>query len=201
MEIPLGVDVHCTDGHCGQSSYIVLDPTSEKITHLVVRGSDGSRTERLVPVQLIDRTAAEVILLRATKEEFGQLEPFEQTHFVYKDLPHHATDPQLTALWPYVTPAKRVVDEKVRTIAPGELAVQRGASVRATDGRVGKVDQFLIDPGSGNITHLCLREGHPWGNAVICIPVSEIDEIQERLVQLKIDKKAIEALPRIPIEG
>ncbi|MCL7453441.1 MAG: hypothetical protein M8467_10390 [Anaerolineae bacterium] len=201
MEIPLGVDVHCTDGRCGRSSYIVLDPITEKVTHLVVREPSPTRIERLVPVQLVDQTAAEVILLRATKEEFGQLEPFEQTQFVYKDLPHHTTDPQLTALWPYVSPAMRVVDKKIRAIPPGELAVRRGAWVRATDGRVGKVDQFLIDPTSGHISHLCLREGHPWGDAVICIPVAEIDEIQERLVQLKIDKQTIEALPRIPIAG
>jgi hypothetical protein len=50
--------------------------------------------------------------------------------------------------------------------------------VRATDGRVGRVDEFLVDPESGNITHLCLRKDHLWGDKLVCIPVSEIDLIE-----------------------
>ena len=69
----------------------------------------------------------------------------QQTDFIYADIPHYAMDPKLTLLWPYVVPAKRMVDEKVRRIPPGELAVRRGARVRATDGRVGRVDEFLVD--------------------------------------------------------
>ena len=37
MEIPLNVDVHCSDGHCGRSTYIILNPTTEQVTHLVVK--------------------------------------------------------------------------------------------------------------------------------------------------------------------
>ena len=72
--------------------------------------------------------------------------------------------------------------------------------MRATDGRVGRVDVFLVDPESGHITHLRLREGHPWGEKQVCIPVSAIDHIKEKVVHLKIDKKTIEAMPSIPVK-
>jgi hypothetical protein len=103
-------------------------------------------------------------------------------------------------MWPYVVPAKRIVDKSIRPIPPGELAIRRGARVRATDGRVGRVDEFLVDPDSGNITHLCLRKGHPWGDRAVCIPVSEIGEIKENAVDLKVDKEAIASLPSVPIK-
>jgi sporulation protein YlmC with PRC-barrel domain len=200
MEFPLDAEVHCTDGRCGRSTHVVLNPTTEQITHLVVRERRPSSVERLVPVLLVARTAAEVILLDCTREEFSRLEPFNQTEFVYGDLPHHATDPSLTMLWPYAVPAKRIVDEKIRPIPPGELAVRRGARVEATDGRVGRVDEFLVDPDSGDITHLCLRETRLRGDKVVCIPVSKIDEIKEKVVYLKVDKETVASLPSVPIK-
>lgn len=201
MEFPLDADVHCTDGRAGRSTYIIVDPTTEKVTHVVVRERQPSRAERLVPVKLVTNTAAELILLNCTLEQFSKLELFNQTHFLHGDLPHHATDPKLTLLWPHATPATRTVDGKIRAIPPGELAVRRGASVRATDGRIGRVDQFIVDPDSGNITHLCLREGHLWEGKQLCIPVSAIDRIREKVVHLKIDKDAVAALPSIDIES
>ncbi|MFC2036421.1 PRC-barrel domain-containing protein [Chloroflexota bacterium] len=200
MELPLDAEVHCTDGRCGRSTHVVLNPATEKITHIVVKEKRPSRVERMVPVVLVAKTAAKVILLGCSLTEFSALEPFNQTDFVYGDLPHHATDPNLTALWPYVVPAKRMVHESVRPIPPGELAVRRGARVRATDGRVGRVDEFLVDPENGNITHLCLRKEHVWGDKLVCIPVSEIDEIREKVVHLKVDKEAIASLPSVPVK-
>ena len=200
MEFPLDADVHCSDGRCGRSTYVILNPATEEVTHLVVQEKRPSRIERLVPAQLVANTAAEVVLLNCTLEEFANLEPFNQTEFVYTDLPHHARDPSLTLLWPYVVPTKRVVDQRIRAIPPGDLAVRRGAQVRATDGRVGTVDEFVVDPDSGHITHLGMREGHVWGDRYVCIPVAEIDHIEERVVHLKIDRNAIAALPSIPVK-
>lgn len=200
MEFPLDAEVHCTDGRCGRSTHVVLNPATDQITHLVVRGRRPSSVERLVPVMLVARTAAEVILLDCTREEFARLEPFNQTEFVYGDLPHHASDPSLTMLWPYAVPAKRIVDERIRPIPPGELAIRRGARVRAADGRVGRVDEFLVDPDSGGITHLCVRATHPRGDKMVCVPVSEIGEIKEKVVYLKLDKEAVASLPSVPMK-
>jgi sporulation protein YlmC with PRC-barrel domain len=200
MEYPLNADVHCTDGRCGRSTYVVLNPATEQITHIVVKEKQPSRTERLVPARLVANTAAEAILLNCSTEEFSRLEPFNQTHFIHGDLPYHATDPSLTMLWPYAVPAKRIVDEKIRPIPPGELAVQRGARIEASDGRVGRIDEFLVDPDSGYITHLCLREGRLRGDRVICIPVTEIGEIKEKIVHLKVDKESVAALPSYSVK-
>ena len=200
MDFPLGVEVHCSDGRCGRSSHIILNPATEKVTHLVVRERRPSRVERLVPIVLVTETAAEVILLDCTLEEFAALEPFNQTEFVYGDLPHHATDPSLTLLWPYAVPAKRIVDEKIRPIPPGELAVRRGTPVRATDGQVGRVEEFVVDPDTGYITHLCLREGRLRGDRELCVPVADIDHIQEKVVYLKVDKETIASLPSFPVK-
>ena len=58
-----------------------------------------------------------------------------------------------------------------------------------------------MDPESGNITHLCLRKVHLWGEKLVSIPVSEIDLTEEKVVHLKIDKKTIEAMPSVPAKS
>ena len=199
MKIPLNVDVHCADGRCGLSTYIIYNPAAETITHVVVKEARSPQTERLVPVGWVKETTPELILLDCTRAEVENLEPFNQTEFVRRDVPHYAADPQLTLLWPYRVPAQKVVADTVRQIPPGELAVRRGARVRATDGRVGQVDEFMIDPDNGLITHLVLREGLPWDRRHVDIPVSAIDRIEENEVYLNLDKKSIEALPFIQL--
>ncbi len=102
-------------------------------------------------------------------------------------------------LWPYATPATGFIMIENEHIPANELAVRRGASVEATDGHAGRVDEFLIDPIDNTITHLVLREGHLWGQKNITIPMSQIDRFEENTVWLKLDKQSIEALPAIPI--
>jgi sporulation protein YlmC with PRC-barrel domain len=101
-------------------------------------------------------------------------------------------------LWPYSVTEGGFVTEKEH-IPVNELAIRRGASVEATDGRVGRVDEFLINPDKDLITHLMLREGHLWGQKDVTIPVNQIDHYLENTVYLKLDKHEIEALPAIPI--
>ncbi|MFN2166188.1 MAG: PRC-barrel domain containing protein, partial [Anaerolineae bacterium] len=58
---------------------------------------------------------------------------------------------------------------------------------------------FLVDPSTGHITHLVLREGHLWGQRDVTIPVSQIDHFDDDSVSLALDKDSIEALPAIPV--
>jgi hypothetical protein len=62
------------------------------------------------------------------------------------------------------------------------------------------VDEFVVDPDTGYITHLALREGHVWGDRAVYIPVADIDEISERAVHVKLDKDTIGSLPSIPVK-
>lgn len=100
-------------------------------------------------------------------------------------------------MWPFVVP--KWVEVEHESIPPGELGVRRGARVRATDGNVGRVDEFVVDPTSGHITHLVLREGLPWDQEEVTIPITEIDRIEEKTVYLKLDKDSVEALPAVPV--
>ncbi len=103
--------------------------------------------------------------------------------------------------YPYVTPDNTIqVPVEHQQVPPGELAVRRGTAIEATDGYVGHVDEFVVNPENGHITHLVMREGHLWGQKDVIIPLSAMGEIREDSVLLKIDKQQVEVSANLPGE-
>lgn len=198
MDIPINAEVYCADGLCGHSTYIVLNPTNEEITHFVLRELQFPNIERLVPIQLIIQSIPTKITLRCHKADLSKMDAFIKNEFLYSDLAGYGNDPYL--LWPYAIPDSTGIPIVEEQIPLEELAIRRGATVKATDGHIGKVDEFLVNPENDHITHLILREGHLWGQRDVTIPVSQIDRIEEQTVYLKMDKRAVQTLPTVPVK-
>jgi len=210
MDIPLDTDVFCSDALCGRSKAVVINPVSEKITHIVVATQEMLHSEYLVPVDLIEESKPDRIQLRCNRNKLATLDPFHRAKFVrLSDLkaadrpPSEIPEAQVSSiwLWPYVTASGgfgTYID--LEQIPPGELAVHRGAKVIATDGPVGQVDEFIINPETDNISHLVMREGHFWGQKEITIPISDIERAESDVVYLKLGKDEIEKLPAAPVK-
>lgn len=202
MDIPVDAKVYCQGEACGRCAYVVINPVLRKVTHLVVRKDGIIPNEWLVPVDWVAETSPDQIRLSCTREELEGAEPFVETELITGRESYSSYDyPSDKYMeFPYVAPGAPIpVPLEHRNIPPDELAIRRGAKVEARDGRIGRVDEFMIDPSTGNITHLILTEGHLWGKKDVAIPVSEIDRIEESTVYLKLTKKQVEALPAIPI--
>ena len=211
MEIPLNAQVEYTDGVCwhsaGRSVYVLINPVIDQVTHLVVREDSSPNTELIVPVEFVSETIADKIRLRCTKAELEQMDPFVKTEFVEKKLSDTnfvyadgMSGMGSSYFMPFVTPEMTVqIPVEHLQIPPGELAVRRGTRVEATDGYVGKVDEFVVNPKNGHITHLMMREGHLWGQKDVIIPLSVMGEHREDTVFLKVDKQQIESLPTFPV--
>ena len=207
MEIPLNAQVECTDGVCGHSVYVLVDPLVDKVISLVVKETSSPNTEYIVPVDVISATIADTIQLRCSKAELEKMNPFVQTEYIAEKLPDR--DFMYTGgvygmgsyyYLPYVTPEVTVqVPVEHRQIPLGELAIRRGTRVEATDGYVGKVDEFVVNPKNSHITHVVMREGHLWGKKDVIIPISAMGETREDTVVLKLDKHQVESLPTFPV--
>ena len=200
MDIPLNAQVECTDGVCGRSEYVLINPVIDRVTHLVVKEDSIPNTEYIVPVDSVTETINETIHLRCTKAELEKMDPFIKTTFIEEQLP--VINPGYGGglgtyfYLPLVTPLETVqVPVENKQVPAGELAVRRGTRVEATDGYVGKVDEFVVNPQSGHITHLVMREGHLWGKKDVIIPLSAMDVTHEDTVFLKLDKHQVESLP------
>lgn len=214
MQIPIDVKVLYKDGSAaGHTAAIILDPKTQQVTHVVVRGAGSLIGEYLVPVAEIDKSTQHEITLHWNQAELAAAPRFDKVVAAGTNdgVPAEGSLGQAALYWPYggadllgvdpldgammaAAPAYFQVEQ-----APGdEIAVHTGAHVEATNGGVGKVDEFLIDRKSGTVTHLVLRHGHLWGKREIRVPVHAIDHIQDDTVYLKLDKAAIEDLPDQP---
>lgn len=197
-DIPLKAKVQCSDGHGGSVTAVIVNPVTESITHIVVQ--DEGLGDHLVSLDAIGETSENEIKLTCTKDELAAMIAFTEKHFMEVDA---TNDPNFQGQWysPYVASVNTdVVQINEEQVPPGELAIHRGTDISATDGHVGVLDEFVIDPESGHVTHVVLRKGHLWGKHDVAIPMSAIDHTEYDVVYLNIDKDAVKALPTIDVK-
>ena len=196
-DIPLKAKVTCTDGDGGKSTAVIINPLSQSITHVVV---EYDYTERIVPLEMIAEADHDSIKLSCTTAELGQMPPFKDVQYIGGEEYYPAyMDAAYTS--PYVGsyPADPMfVSEEL--VPAGELAIHRGDPVEATDGHAGHVGEFVIDFESGHISHLVLRKGHIWGKKEVTLGLDLIDRVEDGVVYLNVDKKAVEKLPAVKVK-
>jgi hypothetical protein len=209
VQFRIGTEVSCADGPCGQLTRVVVDPVAKTVTHLAVEPAHRSGLARLVPVDIAS-PAADGIRLDCTLAEFEALDPAEETLFVPGTRGYDVYGPEQVLSWPYYQLGDTVMspDEEGKasetvttdTVPLGEVAVQRGARVHATDGPIGHVEGLVIDAGNDHVTHVLLQEGHLWGRKQVAIPIGVVTEFDDG-IGLSISKREVEDLPPVNVAG
>jgi sporulation protein YlmC with PRC-barrel domain len=205
MDIPINAEVVCIDGVVGKSTYIIVDLVSEQVTHFVVK-TDHPSKEYLVPINEITGSERSVILIDCYKEDLDDFYPFHKSYFNGSDayeneppLPSPGLAASYTMYHPYRA-ANYGTDSSSSESHYTEIALNKGALVLATDGEVGTIDELLIDPETHHITHLILRQHFIFNKWIVTVPVADIERTEMNAVYLKIDKKAVEALPTMALK-
>lgn len=208
MDIPLNAEVKCADGSNGRSVCIIINPIQKEVTHVVIETKGLVGVEYMVPVDRISSSTPHQIQLNCTREEMAEMEPFVRSQFIgpedYEDPYYHQTAFELEGdenlLWPYTAHEDFGMYFDTEQIPHDELGIHRGARVEATDGQIGHVGEFIINPENNHITHLVLRKGHLWGQKDVTIPVSEIDRIVDDVVYIKLPMKQVQEMPSVPVK-
>ena len=210
-EISLDAIVVCVDGECGKLSHIILERNSQKVTHVVVAVSNFLESHKhLVSIDFIVRTTADLVALNCTKKELSAMPPFTEMHFLnpitgqyeaLKDFSDEAIASRSSYLvW---SDQSMIADTSAdvfsipieeELIPAGEIAIHRGASVEATDGHIGRIEEFLVDPNDQHLTHLVLEKGHLWHKKDLTLPMSAIAKMDEEHIYLNVDKDTVKSL-------
>ena len=193
--IPLHADVECTDGLCGQSTAVIIDPETHRVTHFVVKEKTRFKTERLVRIERVAETTPDLIRVDCTDKELSDMTSFTVTEFRQVEMPSYVGAGYAEPL--YISQVQTLPVEEDR-VPEGKVAIRQGADVQASDGRVGQVDDLVADSKTGDITHLILRSGHPWGKIDVAIPLSMVKSIEINTVYLKADKETIASMLAVP---
>jgi sporulation protein YlmC with PRC-barrel domain len=207
MRLDLGSPVRCSDATFGELADVVIDPTTRRVTHLVVQPHHRPEDSRLVPVERA-RSAegdAAAISLDATVAEIDKLAPVHE--FAYLRLGEFPVeDPDWDVGVEHVLglPYYQGVDAPAIEYDPhytlgfdripkGEVEIRRSSAVTSSDGHsLGYVDGFTID--GDHITHVVLEHGHLWGKREVAIPIGAVDRVETDEVVLKLSKDEVGAL-------
>jgi hypothetical protein len=206
MEISIHAAVQCIDGADGIVDRIVVDPVAKVITHIVVREAGLLGNIVMVPMSVVTKSTTETLHVDLTKHQLSNLQTFVEKNHVTTSVGAtpmsqlgYSMNPVGVTYWPFYPIQEQDYIRIDSTLPKGELAMHRRDLVQATDGHVGYIDEFMVDPRSDAITHLVLREGHLWGQRHVAIPVSHIERISDGEVLLKVTKQQIEALPALQL--
>ena len=199
MDLKIGVPVYCQNGLCGKLSAVIMNPVTDKITHIVITEKDFPHTERMIPQSLVQSTDEKAAHLSCDAQFVHSQQEFVETEYI----PIEVSSQNILGeyyFFPYVEPLNGNIPIRSENVPSGELSLHRGELVEASNGFVGKVDELIYNPADNTVTHIVLREGHLWGKKELAVPVEDIDHIESNTVYLNIEKKSIDQLPEIPLK-
>jgi sporulation protein YlmC with PRC-barrel domain len=194
----IGVKAHCADGACGRVTQVVLDPIADTVTHLMVEPEHRQGVGRLVPIERV-QVRNDHVDLDYSRAEFERLQIGEEVRFLPGIEGYPGYDPEDVMLWPYFG-ANTTLPVTADTLPVGEVAVQRGEEVHATDGRVGEVEGLIVDGRNHHVTHIVLKEGHLFGRKEIAIPIAAVKSVDENGVALTLSKHGVDDLPEVDFQ-
>lgn len=200
QNVTINTQVVCTDGPCGKSTNVVVNPVNYQVTHLVLEDKTlPDNATRLVPVANVAGVTPEKIQLNCTRADVAKMPPFVVTNFVQVTAPGQAYQAGAAYSSEYVVSDTGYDDIQEQNLPTGTVALYSGMHVEASDGKIGTLGELVLDPNNGAITNLHLRAGHLWGAKDITIPVADVDFIAGDTVYLKLDKAQVNALPAVKV--
>ena len=215
MRLDLGSSVRCSDAPFGRLEDVVVDPTAQRVTHLVVEAEDSPGGSRLVPVTLARGGAGPEVELSCTVEEARKLPGVDRLDYLrLGEFP--VTDPdwevgisEMLAL-PYYQPVdlpgagipdyEQGVTVHYHRVPKGEVEIRRKSAVSSSDGHVlGHVDGFVVDD-TQQISHVVLEHGHLWGRHEVAIPIGAVTTVEDDAVGLSLSKAEVGELERVSLD-
>ena len=193
-----------SDGYRGEVRAAVIDPVAATVTHVAVEPEGRSGLARLVPLGQVDAdpdAAPGQLRLRYTEAEFMTLDPAEETlaeFAVGQTVPVQLIPPGWRGTGEPEAQGgdiPRIPERETVDVAPsGEVEEHGGDHVHATDGDIGRLHGFRLDPASGRVTHVLLGEGHLWGRKEVAIGFDKIAGFDQG-IRLSLTRKQVQALP------
>lgn len=210
--LELGARVDCSDSTFGELANVVIDPTTRRVTHLVVTAQGEPWVERLVPVELVDAgdETRRAVTLRATAEEVRSLPPVQTVAYLQLgDFPLDDPDWDMGIQEVYALPYYPAYDLQPRPldfpimydrVPKGKVELRRASGVYSAEGHhLGHVDGFLVDRDE-HITHLVLERGHLWGRREVTIPIGAVAKVETDDVTLSVTKGQVGLLPEVSVQ-
>lgn len=213
MKIQYGMDVLTYDGKkVGTVDQIVVNPTDENVTDIVVQKGLLFKSDRTIPVDEINNTTAGEIQLKSSTDlrsfpEFNAdfFVPALRDDLIATYAPGTTPDATVpTAPLLYYPPISNMrrrpldprdeVKQQYGELPPDAVRIQDGADIVSHDNRkVGNVEAVFADD-LGQITHMMISKGTVFTEEKV-LPISWVEVVNPHTVRLQVRTSLVEALP------
>lgn len=208
MRLEFGKRARCTDDASRELADVVIDGSTNSVTHLVVQPSGDPDAARLVPIQLAEEGAeGQEIALKCTAEQLNKLEPVREHAYLRAGEPAEKDrqwDVGVEDVQPIPQYAPSAFGElggeygqevaiTYDRVPKGEVELRRASAVYSGDRHhLGSVDGVVVGSDT-RITHLLLQRGHLWWKRELAIPADAISKFETDMVILAVTKKELGA--------
>lgn len=203
LDLNIGARIHCQDGECGKLHKVVVDPHTQRVTDLIVEKGFLLTTDRILPVDLVERTSDGDVYLAISGDSLAACPEYREVEFMEPapDIQAGIYDRGDIRCWPGTyhaacpDPVVPLVRKRVHEGVDANLAVvERGTPVKTAQGTYGEVDHVLVDAKSGKISHLVVRKGlipyYP------IIPISDVRVTSDEAITVDLTEEEIDGLVR-----
>lgn len=212
MELKEGTSVYTPDGQeVGKISRFVIDPANNQVTHVVVQKGWLLREDKVVPLEMIDSANKERIELNEKVEDYEDLPPFEETHYVnaageeaYSEGSADANIPASYWYPPMGYLAHPTYGPNVFSWPPAEVKqnipehtvpLKEGANVISVDGKhVGDLERLFVASDTNNVTHFVISQGLLFKERKL-VPAGWVKNVEEDKVHLSVSTNLLDRLP------
>ncbi|NJL95112.1 MAG: PRC-barrel domain containing protein [Anaerolineae bacterium] len=208
MQFEGGATVRAQGGQTvGQVASLVIDPSTQKVTHLVVKTGLFFPQDRVIPLYAVEGSEKETVWLRSSEEELEGFPPFEAEHYVslgQEDLPpqwgnwaarpllyYPPLDARPTQFDPVVgyPPQK----ETHRNVPPERVAINEKTRVITAEGDPAGTVERTFTNAEGHITHVLVSKGFIFPTYRL-IPSAWIDWISAAEIRLLVPTELVQRL-------
>ena len=213
MQLKLGKRVQCKDGDAGDLLDLVVDPVAVRVTHLIVKPRKSFGQSRLVPIGLVDPSAAgdglSLDCTLAEAAEFPSVSGFADVGMdeVPRDDPTWDRGVTDVTVLPYAVDGPTGYGDVgiwYDRIPKGEVELRRASEVFTADHhRAGNMSGFVVDDADDRITDVILVRGHLWWRREVRVPAEAVAKFESDLITLDLSEAGIEELsaPQKSAEG
>jgi uncharacterized protein YrrD len=213
VELKEGTGVFTSGGkEVGRISRFILDPATNEVTHIVVQKGWLLTEDKVVPFEMVESATEDKVVLNETRDNFNELPPFEETHFVrLSDEAVHPTGYANDRTVPgyYWYPPHGYIGypayglgygawppmETTQNIPEGTVPLKEGTDVISSDGEhVGDIERLLVESDSNRATHFLITQGVLFKDRKL-VPSQWVKSIEDDKVHLSVSSKFLENLP------
>jgi len=214
LELKEGTSVFTASGEeVGKINRVILDPATNKVTHVVVQKGWLFTEDKVVQIDMIGSATEDKVLLQENAGEFDKLPAFEETHYIGlgeedyhqgEHLPHsryvpgyYWYPPSGYIGYPGYGPGFYGGQPMVttRNIPEDTIPIREGTNVMSSDDEhVGDVERIFVDSDSNQATHFVISQGLLFKDRKL-VPVHWVTSVEEDQVHLSVNSHLLERLP------